>query len=713
MVTSALAVVTTLLPSLQAAEKAAPPPETVQPALIKNSAAQPVTLSDKGAVWIMDNGIVRATIDKKGSRVASLVYQGKELMGPGGKWEQVPGGQTITHVTVDPKSVGGAGAEVSIKGEMGGKGGKFMDLEIRFAMERGTSGFYTYAIYTHKPGYTAGGFGESRFLNQLDKRFDWLSVDSDRNQAMAAGEDFGNGVEIHAKEQHIMSTGIYRNSTEHKYNYCAWMYSLPAFGWSSIQDHIGVWFINPSNEYIGGGPTRIDLMCHLGATMLDYWTSGHYAGGASADIPAGEEWNKVVGPIFCYVNGLQSGPTPSKDDLDALAATSGSGEPKIPSAWTANANALFQDALAEAKVIKARWPFPWVQGVDYPQKAQRTTVSGQVVLSDPQATSTSLPNFHIGLTHPDYLGLGGAFAERSGNGRLVTWQHDAKYYQFWTVGSTDGSFSIENVRPGVYTLHAFADGVLGDFTVNNVVVQPGKPINLGKLKWTPERYGKQVWEIGYPNRTSSEFFKGDGKNYWLWGWPLRYPLLFPHDLTYTIGKSDPARDWFFEEVPHGETTSWLNPAAKDPANQRFGWVQVPEGGKNIWPEVGHGRDTVWTIKFTMPKDERGRAVLRVALGGADGGGGLGIGVNNQKVGVIYPVGTNALRYNTDRAQWRQYTQAFDASLLKSGENTMQLVVPAGDLTSGVVYDYLRLELDETADARQPLPGPPLNPIPVK
>jgi hypothetical protein len=25
---------------------------------------------------------------------------------------------------------------------------------------------------------------------------------------------------------------------------------------------------------------------------------------------------------------------------------------------------------------------------------------------------------------------------------------------------------------------------------------------------------------------------------------------------------------------------------------------------------------------------------------------------------------------------------------------MQLTVPAGDLTSGVVYDYLRLELDE-------------------
>ena len=32
-------------------------------------------------------------------------------------------------------------------------------------------------------------------------------------------------------------------------------------------------------------------------------------------------------------------------------------------------------------------------------------------------------------------------------------------------------------------------------------------------------------------------------------------------------------------------------------------------------------------------------------------------------------------------------------LLKAGENEIQLTVPAGDLTTGVVYDYLRLELD--------------------
>jgi rhamnogalacturonan endolyase len=73
------------------------------------------------------------------------------------------------------------------------------------------------------------------------------------------------------------------------------------------------------------------------------------------------------------------------------------------------------------------------------------------------------------------------------------------------------------------------------------------------------RYGQQVWEIGYPDRTGGKFFKGDGANYWLWGWCVRYPLLFPNDITYTIGKSDYHKDWFFEQVPHGESTRLAQP----------------------------------------------------------------------------------------------------------------------------------------------------------
>ena len=106
-----------------------------------------------------------------------------------------------------------------------------------------------------------------------------------------------------------------------------------------------------------------------------------------------------------------------------------------------------------------------------------------------------------------------------------------------------------------------------------------------------------------------------------------------------------------------------------------------------------GRATTWTIKFDMPAAPHGLASLRVALAGADGMGGLSVAVNGQDVGTIRTFGTNALRYNTNKGVWRQYTQPFDAGLLKAGENQLRLTVPAGEVTSGVVYDYLRLEVD--------------------
>jgi rhamnogalacturonan endolyase len=661
------------------------------PKVAKSNVNAPVTVTDNGGTWTLDNGIVKATINKNNSNMPALVYHGINTMGPGGFWEQVPTGTVTPSVTIDPAKNGGERAEVAIKGVNGR-----MDIEVRYALERGVSGIYTYAEFSHAASYPAAGEGESRFILQLDNTFDWISVDADRNMLMPLAKDLHSGVVIHAKEQRILLDGIYKNSVDHKYSYCAEMYKLPAYGWSSTKDHIGVYFINPTTEYIGGGAEKLDLVAHMMATLLDYWTSGHYAGGAGNNIPAGESWNKVIGPIFVYYNALADPKDASKADLDTLAATAGN--PTVPAVWHDNGIALWQDAIARAKTERALWPYKWVQGVDYLQKEGRGNVTGQLILNDPQAATRKLPHLTVGLAHPDYQGNGSAFQLRAGNGTTVTWPHDGNYYQFWTDGAEDGKFTIANVRPGTYTLHAFADGVLGEYAKAEITVEAGKNLNLGKLDWRPVRYGKQIWEIGYPDRTGGKFFKGDGANYWLWGWPLRYGDLFPNDITYTVGKSDYHKDWFFEEVPHALSDGWKNPAAKDPLNQRFGWVNVPTGNQDMWREWGRGRATTWTIKFNLKKAAQGHAVLRVALAGADGNGGLAIGVNGQPAGTIHPVATNALRYNTDRGVWYQYAQQFDAAWLKEGENSMTLTVPAGDLTTGVVWDYLRLELNDGSAA---------------
>jgi rhamnogalacturonan endolyase len=659
------------------------------PAVAKPVVNVPVTVTDDGATWTMDNGIVKATINKGNSHMTSLIYHGINTMGPGGIWEQTPSGHVTYALTIDPAKNSGERAEIDMKGVNGR-----MDIEVRYAMERGSSGIYTYAVFSHAANYPAAREGESRFITQLNSVFDWLSVDADRNMLEPSPQDLRAGVVIHAKEQRILSTGLYKNSVEHKYSYCAVQYKIPAYGFSDTKDHIGLFFINPSTEYLDGGASKLELVCHMQSTILDYWCSGHYAGGAGCNIPAGEEWNKVIGPIFVYCNALADPKVPSQADLYTLAATAGN--PTVPPAWHDNATALWQDALAQAKKERALWPYDWVNGVDYPHKDERGTVTGQLVLNDPQAASTKLPHLTVGLAHPEYTSSAGGFVLRSGHGDRITWDHDGNYYQFWNDGGDDGNFTISKIRPGLYTLHAFADGVLGEFAQTNITVLAGKTLALGKIEWKPVRYGKQLWEIGYPDRTGGKFYKGDGSNYWLWGWCVRYPLLFPNDITYTIGKSDYHKDWFFEQVPHGESIAWQNPDAKDLANQRFGWVKAGTAGEDMWRTIGQGRATTWTIKFKMDKTPRGQAALRVVLAGADGRGGLSVAVNGRSVGTIHPVATNALRYNTDTGVWEEYTQTFDAALLKPGENEMQLTVPAGELTSGVVYDYLRLELNEDA-----------------
>ena len=668
------------------------------PKVLKPGVADPVTLTDNGTTWTLDNGLVKATINKNNGNMPSLIYHGVSIVGRSEFWETVPGGTVTPAVTIDPAKNNGTRAEVAVKGVNGR-----MDIEVRYTMERGVSGIYTYAEYTHGPGYPAAGFGENRFILQMNPTFDWISVDADRNMLMCSNQDERAGVVIHAKEQKILLTGIYKNSVEHKYSYNGVMYKLPAWGWSSTKDHIGVYFMNPSIEYIGGGASKLDLVAHMGATLLDYWTSGHYAGGAGNNIPANEPWKRVVGPIFVYFNTLADPRDPAPADLDKLKASYGSGMPAVPAVWRDNGTALWQDAVAESKSIKAAWPFAWVEGVDYPHKEERGTVTGQFVLKDPQAASKKLPHLTVGLTHPDYPGNGSAFQLRAGNGNVVTWAHDGDYYQFWADGSEDGKFTIPNIRPGRYVLRAFADGVLGEYAKADIEVEAGKSVNLGKLDWVPVRYGKQLWEIGYPDRTAGKFFKGDGANYWLWGWPLRYAGLFPDDIVYTVGKSDYRKDWFFEEVPHALSDDWKNPAAKDPLNQRFGWVNNPTGTQDMWRAWGRGRSTTWTVKFNVKTSSKGTAVLRIALAGADGNGGLNIGVNGQAVGTIHPVSTNALRYNTDTGVWYQYAQKFDAALLKPGENSVTFTVPAGDVTTGVVWDYLRLELNDGGSA---WPAPP-------
>ena len=231
------------------------------------------------------------------------------------------------------------------------------------------------------------------------------------------------------------------------------------------------------------------------------------------------------------------------------------------------------------------------------------------------------------------------------------------------------------MRPGTYTLRAFADGVLGEFAKADVTIKSGK-VDLGKIVWTPVRHGKQLWDIGIPNRNGSELFRGE--SYWEPGIPLEYAKLFPNDVNFVVGKSDYRKDWFFQQVPHNE----------DP--------NAPTGGFNGIPTIG--RATPFAVTFDVASAPRGRATLRIALCGTQVRQ-LDITVNDQAAGKItLAQGDGAVTRHGRQGMWYERELPFDAAMLKSGTNVLKIIVPSSQITNGILYDYVRLELDENARA---------------
>ncbi|MCO6044079.1 polysaccharide lyase family protein [Aeoliella sp. ICT_H6.2] len=608
----------------------------------------PVTVQETADAFILSNGILTARILKQSGDLRSLRYGDTEVLTDrsghaGGYWshDTIGGKETQATITIDPATNDGERAEVAVIGISGGipmghgpgtpsEGDFAADIEIRYALGRDDSAIYTYCIFDHLPEYPAATMSEARFAVKLADYFDWMSIDEHRNRSYP---------EI--------------DHSEDKYVFTALQSENRAYGFASTDRKIGFYLINPNTEYLSGGPTKPEFLCHRDTTrtqapvVLNYWRSSHY-GGANVSVEEGERWTKVIGPFLLYVNE--------------------GGDP----------DALWNDAKQRAAVEAKAWPYGWVDATGYAKPAERGTVTGQLVLDDPQF-ETRLGKFWVGLAHSPYSVPGWR-----GLKRPISWQTDAKHYQFWMeCEASDGAFEISNVAPGTYTLYAMADGVLGEFAKADIAVDDSATVDLGELRWTPVRRGKQLWEIGIPNRTATEFAGSD--RYFDPRITLEYPQLFPDDVTFTIGKSSPAKDWFFAHVPH---------------NIDAGARVLPYRGVS-----GHGRATPYTIRFDMDDLPSGRAVLRLAICGT-GTRSIDIDVNGQPAGEVrLGMGDGVITRHQIQGLWYERELECDASLLREGDNTLTLTVPAGPVNNGVVYDYLRLELvsDEGNGEEPPQP----------
>ncbi|HEV2329185.1 MAG TPA: polysaccharide lyase family protein [Verrucomicrobiae bacterium] len=662
----------------------------VRPVSLPATAADKVTISQDETSLTLDNGVISARVSKRTGNLTSLVYKQFQVFdvgsgsSSGGYWSyDVAREQRTNSITIDPATNDGQRGEVSVAGTFGGHlgSGPAADIEFRYSLASGDSGLYAYCVFSHPRNYPATSIGEARFCAKLnDGIFDWMTVDANRNMEAITAYDWDHGTVLNFPEARRMNSGLYRGQVEHKYDYTANQFDTPAWGWSSTAKHIGVWLINPSTEYLSGGPTKMELVAHRDCTftddlnapappcLLNYWRSSHY-GGAICNIGTNEAWTKVVGPFLIYCD---AGPTH---------------------------DGMWKEALQRAEQESQAWPYDWVEQADYPHRSGRGTVEGRLMVSDPQAPGLQISNLLVGLTAPAYTAptvfnrfrrfyfsdmLNDGENETNSTARqsrfrrfgfpqTVDWQNDAKNYEFWVRGDADGNFSVPNVRPGTYTLHAIADGVLGEFVLSNVTVTAGGALDLGQLAWQPVRYGRQLWDIGIPNRSAREFFEGNDYDHW--GWYTQYPRLFPQDVNYVIGQSDFRKDWFFEQVPHDEDLADTN-------------------------AFGRGLSTTWSVHFNLPNAPSGSAILRLATCGV-GARNIAVSMNNHAAGVVSNLVYNAT-INRDGIAgfWSEHDLTFDASLMQAGTNVLKLTIPGGSLTSGIMYDYLRLELAEPRAASQ-------------
>lgn len=458
-------------------------------------------------------------------------------------------------------------------------------------LRRGESGIYTYVIANGTPKSSSVSVKEVRVCTRLASTF----LDGYVDEVMQ-GPIPSNAEMAYAEKNTQIQDATYTmpdGSVYTKYNWAQFIDQDLFHG--LMNGEVGVWNIPVSYEWLNGGPMRQELTVHATgkSPITIQMLQGEHLGGAAQTYNEGER--QIFGPFYIYVN---SGATREE---------------------------MIEDARITAESRRLAWPFQWFHNELYPR--DRGTVNGKIAVEGiEQPASVKV-----------VLGQPGVELIRQG-----------KDYMFWTETDSEGNFTIPSVRPGQYSLYAYAlDGTITDeLEVKNVAVTEGE-VDLGNIIWKPEVYAKLHWSIGQNNRRSDTWKLSDTpRAYGLWE-------QVPADLVYKIGESQENEDWYFAQCHNG----------------------------------------TWSVEFQLDEVPAGDLMLTASIASSTNKPSVAVKMNDNKVGTwSFP--------NNDAAIYRSATQAgrhvvktmrIPSANLMAGTNRLQLTMSGISKNGGVMYDLLKLE----------------------
>lgn len=229
-------------------------------------------------------------------------------------------------------------------------------------------------------------------------------------------------------------------------------------------------------------------------------------------------------------------------------------------------------------------------------------------------------------------------------------EHFGSVHQEYVKGDKKGNFSIPKVRRGNYSLYVYAlEGENTDeLEHTGIEVKKAGKVNIGTVKWAPKKYEHLLWRIGEADRLSDGFKLADS--------PRQYGLfdLVPEQLTYVVGKNNPAEDWYF--------------------------IEGKKGSK-------------WNVEFDVDKDYSGDAHLTISAAAVTQKPRMIYELNGKKIGeLFYPDSDGSIYRSGVRSGAHQLKViTFPANLLKKGKNILSISIPSVKEKGGLMWDCMKLE----------------------